>query len=115
MQIALVQPNPLCRDLAGNAQNGRRIAEGRSQRGQRVEGGRPRRANAYSDLAARPGIAISHEGRALLMSRKDVPDAAHRPQRVVNAQIVCARNAEHCVNVVRRQRTNNGLTTGHAH
>ena len=115
VQIPLVQPDALRRDLAGDAQNGGGIAVGRSQRRQRVERGRPGRADADADLAAGAGVAVGHEGGALLMAGEDVPDAAVAAQGVVDGEIVRARDAEHSADVVPRQRANDSFTACHAH
>ena len=49
------------------------------------------------------------------MAGEDVPDAVRLAQGFVYGQIVCARNAEHGVDLVRFQRTNDSFTTGYAH
>ena len=46
------------------------------------------------------------------MAGEDVPDAVRLAQGFVYGQIVCARNAEHGVDLVRFQRTNDSFTTG---
>ena len=83
----------LAADLAGDADDRRRIHHGRGDAGDHVGRARTGGGHSHADFAGRARIAIGHVRRALLVAHQNVANGAV-PQRVVGRQDGAARIAE---------------------
>ena len=68
-------------DLAGDADDRRRIHHRGREAGDHVGRARTRRRDRDADLAGRARVAVGHVRRALLVPRQDVPDRIRRASR----------------------------------
>ena len=109
-----VRPDQPAADLAGDADDRRRVHHRRGDAGDHVGRAGARRRNRDADAAAGAGVAVGHVRRALLVPDQDVPDREVE-HRVVGREDGAARISEHVGDALAHQTFPQNLRTGSFH
>ena len=99
--------------LTGDADHRDRVHEGVHQRRDEVGRRRPGGHHRHARLAGDVGVALGHVPGALLVAHQHVPDR-RLEQRVVGRQDAPARQAEHHVDLLELERSDQRLCSGHS-
>ena len=92
---------------------GDRVHVGRRDARDRVRGARPACDEHHAGSAGSACVPVGHMHRALLMPGEDVGDPLGVVKRVVDADGLTARIAEHHVDALRLERRHDGLGAEH--
>ena len=101
------------RHLTGDADHRDRVHEGVHQRRDEVGGRRARGHHRHAGLAGDVGVALGHVAGALLVAHQHVADRRFE-QWVVGGKDAPARQAEHHVDVLELERSDQRLGSGHS-